>query len=48
MILDFQADELEHKATALEQGAERAPAYPLMSALVRMGCRTAIAVSKHI
>jgi 3-demethoxyubiquinol 3-hydroxylase len=48
MILDFQADELEHKATALAQGAERAPAYPLMSALVRMGCRTAIAVSKHI
>jgi len=48
MIADFQADELEHKATALEQGAERAPAYPLLSALVRMGCRTAIAVSKHI
>jgi len=48
MILDFQADELEHKATALEQGAERAPAYPLMSALVRISCRTAIAVSKHI
>ncbi|MFM2237534.1 MAG: hypothetical protein RL209_1568 [Pseudomonadota bacterium] len=48
MIADFQADELEHKATALEQGAERAPAYPLMSALVRMGCRTAISLSKHI
>ena len=48
MILDFQADELEHKATALAQGAERAPAYPVMSALVRLGCRTAIAVSKHI
>ena len=48
MIADFQADELEHKATALEQGAERAPAYPLLSALVRMGCRSAIAVSKHI
>ncbi len=48
MIADFQAVELEHKATALAEGAERAPAYPLMSALVRMGCRTAIAVSKHI
>lgn len=48
MIADFQADELEHKATALAEGAERAPGYPLMSALVRMGCRTAIAVSKHI
>jgi len=48
MIADFQADELEHKATALAEGAERAPAYPLMSAIVRFGCRTAIAVSKHI
>ena len=48
MIADFQADELEHKATALAEGAERALAYPVMSALVRLGCRTAIAVSKHI
>jgi 3-demethoxyubiquinol 3-hydroxylase len=48
MILDFQADELEHKATALAQGAERAPAYPLMSAVIRAGCRAAIAVSRRI
>jgi 3-demethoxyubiquinol 3-hydroxylase len=48
MILDFQADELEHKATALAQGAERAPAYPLMSLVIRAGCRAAIAVSKRI
>jgi len=27
---------------------QRALAYPVMSALVRLGCRTAIAVSKHI
>jgi protein subunit release factor A len=48
LVAALQADEQEHKATALAEGAERAPAYPLMSALVRMGCRTAIAVSKHI
>ena len=48
MVADFQADELEHKATALAEGAERAFAYPLMSAIIRMGCRTAIAVSKRI
>jgi ubiquinone biosynthesis monooxygenase Coq7 len=47
-IADFQAEELEHKATALEHGAERAPAYPLMSAMIRAGCRAAIAVSKRI
>ncbi len=48
MIAEFQAEELEHKATALAEGAERAPAYPLMSAAIRMGCRAAIAISKRI
>lgn len=48
MVADFQADEQEHKATALAEGAERAPAYPLMSAAIRLGCRTAIALSKRI
>jgi 3-demethoxyubiquinol 3-hydroxylase len=47
-ILDFQAEELEHKDAALAAGAERAPAYPLMSALIRAGCRAAIAVSQRI
>lgn len=47
-IAEFQAEELEHKAAALEQGAERAPAYPLMSAVIRAGCRAAIAISKRI
>lgn len=44
----FQAEELEHKATALASGAEDAPGYPLMSAAIRLGCRVAIAVSKRI
>jgi 3-demethoxyubiquinol 3-hydroxylase len=48
MIADFRADEQEHKATALAQGAERAPAYPLMSAAIRFGCRMAIRASKII
>ncbi len=48
MIAEFQAEELEHKAAALEQGAERAPAYPLMSLVIRAGCRAAIALSKRI
>jgi len=47
-IRDFQADEVEHKATAIAAGAERAPAYPLMSAAIRLGCRAAIAVSQRI
>ena len=48
MVTEFQIEELEHKATALEHGAEQAFAYPLMSAVIRAGCRVAIAVSKRI
>ena len=47
-IRDFQAEELEHKATAIAAGAERAPGYPVMSAIIRLGCRAAIGVSKRI
>ena len=47
-IADFQAEEVEHKATALAEGAERAPGFPVMSALVRFGCRAAIMVTKRI
>lgn len=47
-IREFQAEELEHKAEALEQGAENAPAYPLMSGIIRLGCKAAIAISKRI
>ncbi len=47
-IAKFQAEELEHKGTALTQGAERAPGYLLMSGAIRLGCRAAIALSKRI
>ncbi|MET0137607.1 MAG: demethoxyubiquinone hydroxylase family protein [Sphingobium sp.] len=47
-IADFQAEEVEHRETAIAQGAERAPAYPLLSGLIRAGCRAAIALSQRI
>lgn len=47
-IEDFQREEVEHKATALEHGAEGAFGYPLMSAVIRAGCRVAIAATKRI
>jgi 3-demethoxyubiquinol 3-hydroxylase len=47
-IAEFQAEEVEHKETALAAGAERAPAYPVLSAAIRLGCRVAIAASKRI
>jgi len=46
-VAEFRAEELEHLDTAMASGAEHAPAYPLMSGLIRMGCRAAIALSKR-
>jgi ubiquinone biosynthesis monooxygenase Coq7 len=48
MIGQFRDDEREHLATALAAGAERAPAYPLLSAAIRLGCRAAIRLSETI
>ena len=47
-IAEFQAEELEHHAAAIAEGAERAPGYPLLSAAIRLGCRAAIGLSKRI
>jgi ubiquinone biosynthesis monooxygenase Coq7 len=47
-IAEFQAEELEHRDTALAAGAERAAGYPILSTFIRAGCRAAIALSKRI
>jgi ubiquinone biosynthesis monooxygenase Coq7 len=47
-IAEFQGEEVEHRAVAIEAGAERAPGYPLLSAAIRLGCRAAINLSKRI
>ena len=47
-IRDFQAEELEHRQTAREHGAQEAIAYPLLTTAVRAGCRLAIELSKRI
>jgi ubiquinone biosynthesis monooxygenase Coq7 len=48
MIDEFRAEEREHRATALALGAERAPAFPLLSGAIRLGCRVAIRLSERI
>ena len=48
IITEFREDEREHKAIALAAGAERAPAYPLLSGAIRLGCRMAIRLSERI
>lgn len=47
-IRDFQAEELEHRETAREHGAQEAIAYPLLTIAIRAGCRLAIELSKRI
>jgi ubiquinone biosynthesis monooxygenase Coq7 len=41
----FRADELQHRQTAIEHGATDAPAYDLISAVVKTGSRLAIWLS---
>jgi len=48
MIDRFREDERAHRDAALAAGAERAPAYPLLSAAIRLGCRAAIRLSERI
>jgi ubiquinone biosynthesis monooxygenase Coq7 len=47
-VAEFRADEIAHRDTALEHGAEQAPAYRLFSGAVKAGCRLAIALSTRI
>ena len=44
----FRAEELEHRDIGLENEAELAPAYRLMSAVIKAGCKVAIAVSERV
>ena len=44
----FRDEELEHRETAIAAGAEDTFGYPILSSLIRAGCRFAIALSKRI
>ena len=48
MITEFREDERAHRAAALAAGAERAPAFPLLSGAIRLGCRAAIRLSERV
>ncbi|WP_043337002.1 demethoxyubiquinone hydroxylase family protein [Belnapia moabensis] len=47
-IAQFRAEELEHRDIGLEHEAEQAPAYRLLSAAIKAGCKVAIKVSEKI
>lgn len=47
-VEDFRADEAAHRDTALENGAEQARGYKLLSETIKAGCRIAIKLSERI
>ena len=48
VVEQFRAEELEHRDTGLEHGAEQAPGYRLMSRVIKAGCRVAITISERV
>lgn len=48
IIKEFRDDELAHQDTAIEFGAKQAPAYGLLSTLIKGCCHIAIKASKKI
>lgn len=47
-ILKFREEEIEHRDIGLKNGAEQAPAYPLLSGTIKAGCKLAIWLSERI
>lgn len=48
LIEEFRQEEVEHRDTAREHGAEEAPAYPVLSRGIRAITRTAIWLSERV
>lgn len=44
----FRDDELAHRDIAVAEGAHEAPAYPLLAAVIRAGCRAAIRIAEKV
>lgn len=47
-IETFRQEELEHRDIGLDNGAEQAPAYRLLTQVIKVGCRAAIAISERV
>lgn len=47
-LSQFRDDELGHHDRAVDQGAREATGYPLLSAVIKTGCRLAIRISEKI
>jgi ubiquinone biosynthesis monooxygenase Coq7 len=47
-ISQFRDEELEHRDIGLAHGAEQAPGYRVLRAVIKAGCRAAIALSERV
>jgi len=47
-LVKFRNEELQHRDIGLRHGAEQAPGYRLLSAVIKAGCRVAIRISERI
>lgn len=48
IITKFRDEEQEHHDTGIDCGAEQAPCYKALTEVIKLGCKTAIAISKKI
>lgn len=48
VIAKFREEEIQHRDTARAEGAKEAPAYPVLTGLVKAGCRLAIRLSEKV
>lgn len=44
----LKTEEVEHLETGIAEGADQAPAYPLMRGLIKAGCRLAIKIAEKL
>lgn len=44
----FRLEELEHRDIGIENGALQAPAYRLLTAVIKVGCKAAIKISERV
>ncbi|VAV94160.1 2-polyprenyl-3-methyl-6-methoxy-1,4-benzoquinol hydroxylase, coq7 type [hydrothermal vent metagenome] len=48
LFIQFRQDELGHRDSAVQAGAKQAAGYPVLSAVIRAGCKAAIRISEKI
>ena len=47
-LREFRDEELEHLETAVDQNAKQAPLYPILTELIKGGCRVAIKIAERV